>query len=233
MIFTDFALSLGQLGDRRFRRVLGLGVGLTLVLLVMMSALFSWFIGWLLPDSASLPLIGEITWVGSLLSWAAFGVMMFLSVFLMVPVASVFTGFYLEDVADAVEDLHYPHLPDAPKLGIAENLRESINFFGLLVGVNIVALVLFFFVGPFAPILFWAVNGYLLGREYFQMAATRRLGRDGAIRLRRRHPVQIWLAGTLMAMPLSVPLINLLIPILGAATFTHLVHRLNGTGRSG
>ena len=31
----------------------------------------------------------------------------------------------------------------------------------------------------------------------------------------------------LMALPLSIPLVNLVIPILGAATFTHLFHRLN------
>jgi uncharacterized protein involved in cysteine biosynthesis len=44
--------------------------------------------------------------------------------------------------------------------------------------------------------------------------------------LRRRHAGEIWLAGTLMAAPLSVPLVNLLIPVLGIATFTHLFHRL-------
>jgi len=41
--------------------------------------------------------------------------------------------------------------------------------------------------------------------------------------------LQIWIAGTLMAAPLSIPLVNLLIPLLGAATFTHMFHRLNGT----
>ncbi len=231
MMFSDFALALGQLSDRRFRRILLLGVGLTIALLVAVSVLFSVFIGWLVPDNFAVPWLGDITWVGSFLSWAAFGLMLFLSVFLMVPVASVFTGFYLEDVADAVEDMHYPHLPDATPPSLYASLRDSVNFFGLLVALNIVALVLFMFVGPFAPILFWAVNGYLLGREYFQMAAARRLGRVGAIRLRKRHSVQIWVAGTLMAVPLSVPLVNLLIPILGAATFTHMFHRLNGEQR--
>ena len=58
------------------------------------------------------------------------------------------------------------------------------------------------------------------------MAATRHLGRAGARSLRRRHPLRIWAAGLLMTVPLSVPLINLVIPVLGAATFTHLFHRL-------
>jgi len=67
----------------------------------------------------------------------------------------------------------------------------------------------------------------LLGREYFQMVAMRRLGRAGADALRKKHRLQIWLAGFLMAVPLSVPFVNLFIPVLGAATFTHMFHRLN------
>ncbi|APZ52415.1 Arginine/ornithine antiporter ArcD [Salipiger abyssi] len=54
----------------------------------------------------------------------------------------------------------------------------------------------------------------------------RRVGREGAAQLRKRHFVTIWAAGVLMAVPLTVPLVNLLVPILGAATFTHLFHRL-------
>mgnify|MGYP007061007021 CR=1 FL=1 len=73
----------------------------------------------------------------------------------------------------------------------------------------------------------YVLNGFLLGREYFMLVAMRRLGRPGAVQLRRRHPVAIWVAGTLMAAPLSVPVVNLLVPVLGAATFTHLFHRLN------
>jgi uncharacterized protein involved in cysteine biosynthesis len=39
---------------------------------------------------------------------------------------------------------------------------------------------------------------------------------------------KVWLAGILMAAPLSIPLVNLVIPVLGVATFTHLFHRLAG-----
>ena len=79
---------------------------------------------------------------------------------------------------------------------------------------------------PFAAIfIFWALNGFLLGREYFQIAAMRRLGREGAKQARKEHFGMIWLAGCLMAVPLTIPLLNLFIPILGAATFTHLFHQ--------
>jgi uncharacterized protein involved in cysteine biosynthesis len=54
----------------------------------------------------------------------------------------------------------------------------------------------------------------------------RRLGRTGAIAARKRHSARIWLAGTLMAAPLSIPVVNLFVPILGAATFTHLFHEM-------
>jgi CysZ protein len=71
----------------------------------------------------------------------------------------------------------------------------------------------------------------LLGREYFTLAAIRRVGRTEAKRLRGKHGLTIWAAGVLMAIPLSVPLLNLVIPILGAATFTHLFHQLASVPR--
>ena len=88
-------------------------------------------------------------------------------------------------------------------------------------------------VPPAAPFVFLGLNGYLLGREYFDLVARRRLGRDGARRMRKRHGLQIWAAGILMAAPLTVPVVNLAIPILGAATFTHLFHRLAERAPSG
>jgi CysZ protein len=101
-----------------------------------------------------------------------------------------------------------------------------VNFLGVLMGANLLAILLYVFFAPAALFIFWGLNGFLLGREYFTMAATRRIGRAGAKKLRRRHMGSIWIAGILMAIPLSVPLLNLVIPILGAATFTHLFHRL-------
>lgn len=230
-MFGDFLAALGQLGDARFRRVLLLGLGLTIGLLAAITVALFWLAGWLMPDSFALPWVGEVGGLDTAVSWLMVVLMLVLSVVLMVPVAAAFTGIFLDDVAAAVEDRHYPHLPPVDAVPLGETIRDSIGFFGVVVAVNLVALLLFFFVGPLAPMLFWAVNGYLLGREYFQMAAIRRLGREGANRLRARHAGQVWLAGTLMAVPLSVPLINLLIPVIGAASFTHMVHRLSGERR--
>lgn len=226
MILGDFLKALGQLTDRRFRRVMLIGVLLSVALLVAVYAGFLALIQWATPGSIDIPFVGPVEGLGTLLSWGSALFMIGLSVFLMVPVASAFTSLFLEDVAQAVEERHYPGLPPVARVPFMDALIETVNFFALLVGVNMLALVLYGFAGPFIPVVFWAVNGFLLGREYFTMVATRRLGRAGAKALRRRHAAQVWIAGSLMAAPLSFPLINLLIPVLGAATFTHLVHRL-------
>jgi CysZ protein len=181
---------------------------------------------WLVPDMLTLPWIGPVGGIDTALGWAVLPVMLAASVFLMVPVASAFCGLFLDNVAQAVEDRHYPALPQAQPVPLGTQVIDSVNFFGVIVAANAVALVLYVVSGPLAPVVFWAVNGYLLGREYFTLAAMRHVGRDGARALRRRHSGTIWLAGTLMAAPLSLPLVNLLIPVLGAATFTHLFHRL-------
>lgn len=233
MILSDFLKALAQIGDRRFRRVVLLGIGLSFLLLVGVYALFLGLIQWLAPDTLSLPFVGEVGGLHELLSWGSLVLMIGASVFLMFPVASAFTGLFLEDVADAVEDRHYPGLPPAMPVGLFDALVDSVNFFGVLVLVNAIALVFYFVAGPLAPVVFWAVNGYLLGREYFTLVAMRRIGRPAAKALRRRHGATIWAAGTLMAAPLSVPLVNLAIPVLGVATFTHLYHRLQAASGRG
>lgn len=227
MILTSFLKALAQLPDRRFRSVLWRGIGLTIALLVAIYAGLLWLIEWLTAEPIMLPGVGEVTWVGDLLGWGSLGLMLILSVFLMVPVASAITSLFLDEVADAVEDKHFPNLPPTPQVSFAEGLRDTVNFLGILIGANILAFILYA-IFPFAAVfIFYALNGYLLGREYFQLAAMRRIGRSGAKSLWKQNQGTVWAAGCLMAVPLSFPLINLMVPILGAATFTHLYHRLH------
>lgn len=230
MIFADFAKALAQLGDARFRRVLGIGIALSIALLVAAYAGLLWVIEAADPESFEIPIVGKITWLGDLLSWGSLFFMLFLSMFLMIPVASAITSLFLDDVAQAVEDKHFPHLPIPPRVPVWTAVVDTVNFLGLLIGANLLAFLLYALL-PFAiPFLFFGMNGFLLGREYFQIAAMRRLGRDGARALRSRHIGKIWFAGCLMALPLAIPVVNLLIPVLGAATFTHLYHRLAAQG---
>lgn len=226
MIFKAFFMALGQFGDPRFRRVLGLGIVLTFALLVASYAGLLWVISAFVGDEFTLPILGEVLWVSDLLSFSSFFLMFFLSIFLMVPVASAITSMFLDEVAQAVEDRHYPHLPPVPGASFGDALRDTINFLGLLIAANLLAIILYAFFAPVALFIFWGLNGFLLGREYFMLAAMRRIGRKAAKELRSKHMGKVWMAGILMAMPLSVPLLNLFIPILGAATFTHLYHML-------
>ncbi|MEM9031957.1 MAG: EI24 domain-containing protein [Pseudomonadota bacterium] len=226
MILDAVTKALGQLPDSAFRGVLLKGVGLTIALLAAAYWMFMTILGWVLPDAVTLPWVGEIRWIDDVVSWASLPLMLILSMFLMVPVASAVTSLFLDDVADAVEARHYPALTPAPRLTFAQGLRDSLGFLGVIIAANSVALVAYLLFAPFAPVIFIALNGFLLGREYFQLVAIRRLGHDGAKRARRRHAVTIWMAGALMAAPLTIPVINLVIPVLGAATFTHLFHRL-------
>lgn len=230
MIFASFFKALGQVGDPRFRRVMGLGVLLALALLAAVYAGFLVLINSFVPGTIDLIFVGPITGIDALLGWGPLFLMLGLSVFLMVPVASAFSGLFLEDIADAVEDRHYPGLPPVTPVRLGDSLVDSLNFLGLVIAANVLALVLYIFAGPFILVVFWAVNGWLLGREYFTLVATRRIGREGAKALRAQNSGRIWLAGILMAAPLSVPLVNLVIPVLGVATFTHLFHRMASRG---
>jgi len=230
MIFLDFSRALAQLSDPRFRRVIFLGIGLTIGLLAAIYALLVLAVGLFAPETVTLPLLGEVTWVRDLLSWGSLFLMLGLSVFLMIPVASAMSGFFLDDIAEAVEDAHYPGLPTPPRPPLMDALRDALTFLGVLIGANILAFGAYLLFPFAAPLIFYGLNGYLLGREYFQMATIRREGRSGADSLRKLHTVQIWAAGCLMAVPLTVPLLNLLVPVLGAATFTHLYHRVAAKG---
>lgn len=220
-VIDAFLKALRQLPDARFQAVLWGGIAFSVGVL----AALSWLLLWLLPDSISLPWLGEVGWLSGLLDGVALLTMLVLSVFLMVPVASLFVGFFLEWIADAVERKHYPGAGPARGASLGDSIREAIGFFGLVVAVNLLALVVYLLSTVAAPLVFWAVNGVLIGREYFQMVAMRRLGRREAQALRAAHRLEIWFAGAIVAVLLTVPVVNLVAPILGVAAFTHLYHR--------
>ena len=226
LILGAFLKALGQIGDPRFRRVLMIGIALTVALLVGAYAALLWLVSLVARPDAYFDVLGKVEWVQDLLSVSSLVFMLVLSVFLMVPVASAITSMFLDDVAQAVEDRHYPSLPPVPRLPFFDALRDTLNFLGVIIGANLLAFVLYALFAPAAPFIFFGLNGFLLGREYFTLAAMRRLGRAGARDLRKRHRATIWAAGILMALPLVVPVLNLVIPILGAATFTHIFHGL-------
>lgn len=225
-LFVDFARALGQIGDARFQRVILKGLGLALAGLAAVFGLVVWGAGALVPDEVTLPLIGAVGFADTAASLAAAGAMLVLSAVLMVPVAALVVGFFLDDVAAAVEAEHYPELAGVSELPLSVQVLDGVKFLGVVLAANLLAVLAYLVLAPLAPFIFWAVNGYLLGREYFQLVAMRRIGPDRAAALRRLHAGRVWLAGVLMVIPLSVPLVNLLVPVLGVAVFTHQYHRL-------
>ncbi|MDG1504933.1 MAG: EI24 domain-containing protein [Planktomarina sp.] len=226
MIFSDFLRSIAQFDDPKFRRVLWRGLGLTIVLLAAACLLVIYGVNQLLSSALVAGVIGDQSWLGSLFNIGGVLFTIALSIWLMVPVASAIIALFLDEVAQAVEARHYPHLPKQAAAKLQDQILVSIRFLGLLILANIGALILSMILPFLGPVVFWATNGYLMGREFFQMAAMRRLPRAQAQELLRRHQGSIWRAGILMAIPLTIPLVGLFIPILGAATFTHLFERL-------
>jgi uncharacterized protein involved in cysteine biosynthesis len=224
-VIGDFLRAARQVFDARFVGVLAWSLALTLGLLAGLSLGAVWLVG-LLPSSFDLPLIGEVATPLYAVRGLALGAMVWLSALLMFPVAAIFVNLNLDRIVDAVEARHYPALAAVRPMGLGEALKGAVGFTLVVIGVNLVAMIFYLLSGPFAPLVFWAVNGFLFGREYFELVALRRLEPAAMRQLRGRHGLRIWLAGALMAVPLSIPVLNLLVPVVGVATYTHMFHRL-------
>ena len=136
-------------------------------------------------------------------------------------------AFFLDDVADAVERRHYPGLPPARAQSAGEMAGIAARFLALVVLVNLI-LVPFLFVPPVFPFVFYPANGYLLGREYFELVAARRANPELARALSRRNRLSLWAAGTVAALMLTVPLLNLVAPVIATAAMVHLFHAWRG-----
>jgi uncharacterized protein involved in cysteine biosynthesis len=130
-------------------------------------------------------------------------------------------SFFLEEAADAVEARHYPDLPPAGEQPILEGIGDALRLAGVTILVNLIVLPLYLL-----PILnfivFYGVNGYLLGREYFEVVAVRRLAPGSIRELRRRYRGRIVLAGIVIAVMLTIPLVNLLAPVVATAYMVHV-----------
>ncbi len=131
----------------------------------------------------------------------------------------------LEAVARAVEDRHYPGLGPPRPQGWAEVLATAARFLGVTVLANLAALPLYalLLVTGLAAPLALVINGYLLGREYFELVAFRRLAPAQARLLFRTQLGRFWLAGMVIALLFGLPLVNLLAPVVATAFMRHLL----------
>lgn len=217
-------LGFGQLSDPASRRVVWISVtGAVLSFAVLLGGV-EWALsgtaptGWPWLDTA-IGVMGGVLVVA--LAWLLFPA-----------VVATLAGFLLEEVVRAVERRHYPHLPAPLKAGVAQEVTTALRFFAVVVAVNLAALPLYLALPGVNLVLYYAVNGYLLGREYFELVANRRLGRGDAALLRKSRPLKPFLAGVAIAFLSTVPLVNLFAPVVASAFMVHVFQSMNGPLRA-
>lgn len=154
------------------------------------------------------------------------GLGLFLVAIYFVPAAtSLVAGLFLDAVAEKVERLHYGEAHVGREMPVLESVVTAVQFTILVVIMNLVALALLLVPGINA-IAFLVVNGYLVGREYFELAAFRHMPKDEARLLRQRHGFKLFLIGLGLAGYLAVPILNLTAPLFATAVMVHLVAEL-------
>ena len=233
-MFAALSKSVAQFSDPAFRGVLirSILASLAVFLVLWVAAWFGLSLvepaleAWLLGDGAE----GFLATAVSFLLDALFLASLLVVSFLLFPaVVAIAMSLLLEDIASAVEQRHYPGQPPAREQPWVEMLLDTIGFVAVTIAVNLLALplyLLFLFIPPLNFFVFYGVNGYLLGREYFELVAVRRLESASGRRLRRRYRGRVFLAGVIIAALLSFPLINLVTPIVATAFLVHVFEDL-------
>lgn len=152
--------------------------------------------------------------------------------FLVIPISAIFAGLFLDEVAQAVEERYYPDDARGTELPVMQSILIALKFLGPLVLVNLVVLLLMLIPGVNIA-AFVVGNGYLLGREYFELAALRHMPYGEARAFRRENRGAVFLAGMLLAAIAMVPVVNLFLPLFATAFMIHVFKHAQGPGRSG
>ncbi|MFN7008560.1 MAG: sulfate transporter family protein [Allorhizobium sp.] len=224
MILDAAGLALRNLFAPETRSVFWKVIGLTLIVLVgIWFALRETFIGYAMPwVDALIP--GTPEWAG----WLTFIFSIFASIglalalaLLLSTVTAIIAGLFLDDVAEVIEKRDYPADRPGTAMPLGEAMLSSVKFFGIVVVGNIVALFLLLVPGV-NIIAFFLVNGYLLGREFFEFAAMRFRSPGEARLFRSRHSGTVFTAGLVIAAFLAIPFVNLLTPLFAAGLMVHL-----------
>jgi len=232
--------SFAQAGDPAFRQVLLRSLWLSLAAFAALWAL-AWFgLGWLGEDLAawiaqSNP---DSAWV-RVFEWAygaaAVAGILVASLFLFPAVMAGVMSLLLDEIAAAVERKHYPGQPPARAQPIGEAIVSALAFALAALVLNVLALPIYLvllFIPPLNLFVFYLLNGYLLGREYFELVAVRRYDMARVKRLRRAYRGRVLLAGAVIAFLLTLPLINLAMPIVAAGFMLHVFEDLRRRGDS-
>jgi CysZ protein len=231
----DAALkALSQILSPPMRVILWRSIGLALVLVALLAFGLQRLLSWLavageswaetmLGSSFHTPL-NILAWILSIA--AGFGVV-FGAVFLMPAITSLVASVFVDDVADIVEREHYPAERPGTALPFGVAMTEGIKTALLTLLVYLLALP-FVFVAGAGFLAFFIATAWLLGREYFELAAMRFRPPAEAKAMRKHHAMTVFMAGLIIAAFVSIPIVNLATPLFGMALMVHMHKRLSG-----
>jgi CysZ protein len=215
-VIRPLLLAVRQIGDPAFVGPLLKGLGGALLVFVALAAVGAW---------AADALAGGSGWLAGVAAALGGLLALGLAVWLFVPVILAVAGLFLDAVAEAVERRFYPRLPPAHGASLAAQARFNL-WFGIRMGlVSLAALPFLLGVPPVGAVLLWLVSAYALGHGLFEGVAQRRMGIDAARALRRRREVRVLGIGAVLSALSLVPGLNLLVPVLGTAAMTHVLHQ--------
>jgi len=218
-MISDLFKAVEQLPDPPIRKRIGLSVAIAVGVMVALWLICAGLLS--IVNFGAIPYLPG--WATDLLAGAGFLAVVFLTFLFFSAIVAAVGSVFLDGVCAAVEAKHYPALPEGREQPLGEALVAAAKFMGLAILLNLLALPLYLVFPP----IFLLVNGYLVGREFFELAALRRMEADAAAALRRRHRFQIVLLGAALAFLLTLPVINLIAPVIAAAAMTHRFHALN------
>jgi uncharacterized protein involved in cysteine biosynthesis len=232
----DAAVSaLTQILSPPMRSILWRSIGLALVLVVVLATglqrLLSFLAtageGWLeamLGPGFQTPL-NILAWIVSVA--AGVGILLG-AIFLMPAITSLVASVFVDEVAEHVEREHYPSERPGVALPLSRAMTEGVKTALLTILVYLIALPFVFFAG-LGFIAFFIATAWLLGREYFELAAMRFRPPEEAKAMRRDNAATIFTAGLIIAAFVSIPIVNLATPLFGMAFMVHMHKRLSGS----
>ncbi|MFC2998937.1 EI24 domain-containing protein [Falsiroseomonas tokyonensis] len=215
-MLENLLLAMRQLPDPAFRRPLAFGALGALAGLVGLGWLSAWGLG---------AVAGGEGWLATAAAAAGALLVAVAAWWLFIPLLLAISGLFLDGVAEAVERRHYPALPPPQGASVPAQVWSSTVLAAQMVALTLVLLPLSLLLPGIGLVLLWAVAAIGLGQGLFEGVALRRMGTEAARALRRRRRLAIWSLGGLLALVAAVPGLNLLVPVLGTAAMTHLLHR--------
>ena len=236
-MFDAAIKALTQMFTPPFRAVLLKSIGLAILLLIMLGIGLHRLFAWLSAEGAGYlegvtgpgmqPALHVLLWVLAIV--AGFGLAAG-AIFIMPAVTAFVASFFSDEIAAEVEHTYYPADPPGQPISTMRATIEGVKTALLALLIYLVAVPFLLFAG-LGFLIFFVATAWLLGREYFLLAAMRFHSVEEAKALRKRHHGTIVLAGAFIAAFVSIPILNLATPLFGTAFMVHMHKRIAGPRR--